>query len=221
MGMIGAMRRRLFFAMLSAMSLALWVASVVLWGRSYVWVDGVWSIREDWQLSAGSYRGQARLWFHCDYYDAPWIFDWASDRIVRVPPRQKDAGAQAEWEAPAWRDQMIHAGASADPEIDWQWQGFRLISNDWWHGLSESDNFNYPRPSRAVYFPTWVVVVVTGILPAVALCRIVCWHRRTRAGRCRRCGYDLRATPDRCPECGLVPKASQTETVTQSKKSGI
>ena len=56
----------------------------------------------------------------------------------------------------------------------------------------------------------WPVALVTSLVP-IAWLR---WRRRRLRdlGLCPACGYDLRATPDRCPECGTVPTARQKGT---------
>jgi hypothetical protein len=57
--------------------------------------------------------------------------------------------------------------------------------------------------------PLWLLIAVTAVLPLRWAVRFLArWRaKRQRPGICRRCGYDLRATPERCPECGAAPVA--------------
>jgi hypothetical protein len=61
-----------------------------------------------------------------------------------------------------------------------------------------------------VRLPHWALLLITGAPPLLAAGVIprALRRRRWRRGLCGVCGYDLRATGDRCPECGTpVPKA--------------
>jgi hypothetical protein len=60
----------------------------------------------------------------------------------------------------------------------------------------------------AVRIPYWAILAAAAFLPGVqtlaGLRRKIGRRRRRVEGCCNTCGYDLRATPERCPECGTV-----------------
>jgi hypothetical protein len=61
------------------------------------------------------------------------------------------------------------------------------------------------KPVRTLVVPYWFPTFACGLLPALRTRRSAkarAKDRRLRAGLCVRCGYDLRATTGRCPECG-------------------
>ena len=64
-----------------------------------------------------------------------------------------------------------------------------------------------------VVVPCWFAFALAALLPARELMLFRARRRRARQtgrGHCMRCGYDLRATPDRCPECGTPVHAPPT-----------
>jgi hypothetical protein len=74
--------------------------------------------------------------------------------------------------------------------------------------------FNIRGSGWDILFPMWLACAIFATLPISWAIRMIFRSRRNRSGHCQSCGYDLRATPDRCPECGTIPPAPTRRVVT-------
>jgi hypothetical protein len=109
---------------------------------------------------------------------------------------------QRRWTGWTWGAFSSNVDWEIRPRIDVTWLGFRYR-----HILK----YGGSEPSRVVRLEGWFLA---GLLAAPPF-SFYSWRsiRRKfrkqsagRAGFCLSCGYDLRATPHRCPECGTVPR---------------
>ena len=88
-----------------------------------------------------------------------------------------------------------------------------FLRKEFWEGCSRQSGFGFTHAAstrwggyRTDYYMLtvrpWSAMAALAVMPAMWLNGVRKSRRIKRQGLCPRCGYDLRATPQRCPECG-------------------
>ncbi len=187
--------RRWVFDLLAVLSLVLCVLMVAFWIRSYFIFDG-WDWSDGVRVPTAGYQVAWRKVLISEHGSVSFIMEREFGAFR--PFFQKLAANEVAF--------VRNLYISPIP---------RLISPGWFLGFGYQTQIGHPviaddlRPPpvellRAWTIPGWALVAATGALPAYWL-TIVRRRRAAQTGRCTHCGYDLRATPDRCPECGTIP----------------
>jgi hypothetical protein len=144
---------------------------------------------------------------------------------------------------PYWRQAIVSVGSSEGgiilrfnsrfPKISdienllgWHYGSPNPVARVWTRLRAPWRTFSYdhkimrypaPTPPDSVWelaFPHWSLCLLFAILPATRIMAIRRRSQRSR-GHCGVCGYDLRATPDRCPECGTIPSTATADSTLQ------
>jgi hypothetical protein len=198
---------RHLFTLLSALSLLLCLSACVVWIRSYVVSDslytGIWHFtgilgdESAWWLLAG--RGGVGIGHRTQT-----TYESARADSASQPVDQREYACNQV--RPARPLDVPGPAAGILRRL-----GFRY-ENDPMDGMEPTTVKGYYREWDT---PLWIVCLLFAWLPALWLRGHQKRKRASAIGRCAECGYDLRATPTRCPECGAVPAASGNGDPTQ------
>jgi hypothetical protein len=183
--------RRILLNAATVLSLLLCVATAGLWARSYL-------VRDVIVLNA---RGT--------FPDTP---AGARDEPVRYSA-ELDSGTviltrlRGSYVTPDWRDR------AGGPPARWRWyadapwnlRGRGILG--FWTDHGGPAKPTVPTTRDVIAIPVWPVALVLALFPVLRLRAAIRRRRPFGSLLCPACGYDLRATPDRCPECGHKPSS--------------
>ena len=173
------MKRRLF-NLAATVSLVLCAAITVLWARSYRTADTV--ARYEYPMGAHQcFTARGSIFYFRHYSSATDRTVWWVKFGAVLPPKQQGS--------------MLHPV---------------LPGIDFFRGPVLSVK-NTPVTATFMRVSLWWLIGVSAVAPVFAGSRfsVTRWvrARRLASARCPSCGYDLRASPEQCPECGdAVPK---------------
>ena len=187
----------------SVLSFLLCAAVLILWYQSYHARNVVW-MRNRFTADGRVLRTD---WFSCDRGRLGWskletLGVW---RTSSADPNRKFSRwwpyAREDY-VTSW-DYGFELATKNWKNISQRRRKLRLLGFEFQQLTSLSDHPSpWNRSGLTIAAPCSILTLVFGMTPVVRTLRIVRRHRRRARNACPNCGYDMRATPDQCPECG-------------------
>ncbi|HZL36674.1 MAG TPA: hypothetical protein VFC78_15245 [Tepidisphaeraceae bacterium] len=191
------------FPWTSMFSLVLWAPIFALWATSYGALATL-----DWVRVQPMATGFNHMWTNLSLYRGCIGYlrtdsrsnlsvgvngEWSKIRLRRLPLNQLDSPVALKY-ANGWGFGYKNLTYLEAPQ--------------YYNAVSET--------YRGLVVPLWLPLLLLSILPIIQFRKYARRKRQSRDGCCLSCGYDLRASPDRCPECGR-----QTHPAKRKPEAGV
>ena len=191
--------RRTFLAITTILALA----TAILWWQTYPPDHGYglrYQTTDGRNFAVFSYHGCLLLYDVRIPTTTPcWILDWDGYDAIQ----KWDAASIVRDDA----DRQNLRGTGTNIHL----LGFRLFNLHDLYSIRQFGLEPYPGPARGILLPYWSITALLTLPLAFAVWRSIKRKSHHNTGLCPICGYDLRASPTRCPECG-APNLSPRST---------